>query len=93
MPLLNSRGDVIMGGGGVPGSLNGQYYPFTTYGRGCFKDDNTIIAASVDQGAALVEWISWNKDYALIHPARYANGVAGNGGKWIGIGRKTCCLR
>jgi hypothetical protein len=90
MPRMNSRTDAICAAGGVPGSVNGAYYPRTSYGRGAFKDDDTIILALGADGGALYEW-RWREDpagaaMAMVEPRRAANFFAGGGGRWAAVG-------
>lgn len=84
---LNSRGDVLMGAGGVQGSYNRTPFPFGTYGGGAFQDDDTVIVALREAGAALARWHpSSPQPPVIIPPPRGANGVAGGGGTWIALG-------
>jgi hypothetical protein len=84
---INSRAEVIMGAGGVPGSIEGSYYPFATYGGGAFCTDNDIIVA-LSPSAAIA---SWNRrDPPVQIPSQFpgaeyntANAISGGGGRWI----------
>ncbi len=88
MPLMNQRGDVIMGGGGTQGSLNQVPYPFATYGRGVFQDDDTILVSLVSAGAAIARWHKGEAFASVIQPQRSANFGAGGGGKWLMLGEQ-----
>jgi len=90
MPRQSQRTDVIMGAGGVPGSLNGVLYPFSTYGRGAFIDDYTVVVARAPD-ALVCRWPIHSLQCTPIefppdtNGSRYrlANFAAGGGGQYI----------
>lgn len=82
MPRFNSRADILMGGGGEQGSLNGTYYPFRSYGGGAFVDDDTILVAADAEDGDLVLWRPGSLPVPL-EPRIVANAEAGGGGQWI----------
>jgi len=88
MPRENTRADVIMGGGGMPGSLNQRPYPFAAYGRGAFRDDGTILVALVSAGGAVHAWRPLEDPdgtkLALVD-ARGFNAIAGGGGRFAAL--------
>lgn len=86
MARLNRRRDVLMGTGGLPGSVNGRPFPFPSYGGGCWVDDDTVLVALAPSGV-LARW-RWREPGAqpvVIQPARGSTGFAGGGGRWIAI--------
>lgn len=84
---LNAIGDVLMGAGGVPGSLNGTFFPFVSYGRGAWQNDRTVIVALRDAGAALARWHpSSPQRPVILQPPRGANDVTGGGDRWMALG-------
>lgn len=86
MPIQNSVGDVICGGGGAQGSVNGKLYPFASEGRGCFIDDDTILV-QLAAGHVLARWRWRESDVpVVVDPPRGANAMAGGGGKWLADG-------
>ncbi len=86
MPLQNGRGDVICGGGGSQGSVNGTLYPFASEGRGCFIDDDTILV-QLAAGHVLARWRFRETDTpVVIEPRRGANAMFGGAGKWLADG-------
>jgi hypothetical protein len=88
MPTLNSRGDVIAGGGGLPGSLNAKPYPFVSSGAGCWWDDETINFSYVPAGYRLYAWQpAKDPNGTAITPlaARGFNGIWGGGGVYAAL--------
>jgi hypothetical protein len=88
MPKLNSRGDAICGVAGIQGSLNQRPYPFATYGRGCWYDDDTILVAFADAGGAVYGWRPFadpNGTALWVIDPRAFNFIAGGGGKWVAL--------
>jgi len=86
MPRLNSLGDVICGVGGIQGSLNQQPYPFSTYGRGCWMDDETILVSLSSANGALYGWNPFSDptgEHCWLVDSRPFNVVAGGGGKYL----------
>jgi hypothetical protein len=86
VPKLNSLGDVICGVGGVQGSLNQRPYPFSTYGRGCWLDDETILVSLVSANGALYGWQPFSDppgSHTWLVDSRPFNVVAGGGGKYL----------
>ena len=85
MPKLNARGDVICGTAGLPGSVNRRPYPFATYGRGCWRDDDTILVALISAGGALHGWQPFADPNGIaVWPVdpRGFNAIAGGGGNY-----------
>jgi len=88
MPKQNTRGDVLMGGGGMPGSLNQRPYPFASYGRGAFRDDTTILVALVAAGGAVHAWLPLEDPDGTnleLVDARGFNWIAGGGGRFAAL--------
>src|SRR3954462_5904216 len=86
MPKLNSLGDVICGVGGVQGSLNQHPYPFATYGRGCWLDDETILVSLCSANGALYGWHPFSDpsgEHCWQVDPRPFNAVSGGGGKYL----------
>ena len=73
-----------MGAGGVPGSLNGQYYPFSTYGRGAFVTPTALVVAQAPS-ALLGRWDIGAPTATTLSPPHTANAIAGGGGQWIAL--------
>ncbi len=95
MPKQNARGDVIMGAGGEQGSLNQRPYPFATWGRGAWRDDDTILVALVHPPAvhgvpagAVYSWRPFadpaGQALELVDGRPY-NQIAGGGGRWVAL--------
>jgi hypothetical protein len=84
MPLLNHRGDVIAGAGGVQGSLNGQWYPFQTFGGGAWLTDADVLVSVPDPivEALLGVWTPSGAPVPVLQ-ARGANDFAAGGGAFV----------
>jgi hypothetical protein len=84
MPLLNHRGDVIAGAGGVQGSLNGQPYPFQTFGGGAWLTDAEILVSVPDPSVEALLG-TWNPSGppSPVLMARGANDFAAGGGAFV----------
>ena len=85
MPKMNERADVIMGAGGVQGSLNGKPYPFATYGCGAFRNATTLVV-SQSPSALLATWAIGTATVAPVDPPASANQIAGGGDQWVALG-------
>jgi hypothetical protein len=88
MPKLNAWGDVICGTAGMPGSRNGVYYPFASYGRGAWLDGGSIIFVSKVDNQIYV-WRVYadklGKELELVD-RRATNFIAAGGGVYAAIG-------
>ena len=78
MPIMNGRGHVLCGGGGLQASLDGNYLPFPTYGGGCWLDD-VIALEQLRAGPVLATWSGGDP----VPLERAANDFAGGGGAFI----------
>jgi PKD repeat protein len=88
VPRMNARADVLMGGGGMPGSVNQRPYPFGSYGRGAFRDNDTILVALASAGGSVYAWRPLEDPDGLrleLVDARVFNGIAGGGGRFAAI--------
>ena len=86
MPLLNSRGDVLAGTAGMPGSLNGVPFPFAAFGGGCWLDDETVLVSIPVPGpleAILATWRPGDTEPAPLPERRGANDFSAGGGRFI----------
>jgi hypothetical protein len=88
MPIMDGRGYVVCGGGGLQGSLwtpGGDPpvpFPFATYGGGCWLDDvGTAIEQLRDPAPGTLAFCRANAGPALL--ARGANDWAGGGGAFV----------
>jgi hypothetical protein len=83
MPLLNSRGDVLSGGGGSQGYLNGHPLPFGTSGGGAWLTDDVVLVA-VPTGPQTNELVTWTPGQTTNTPlGQGANGFAAGGGRFV----------
>lgn len=88
MPRMNARADVLMGGGGMPGSINQRPYPFASFGRGAFRDDGTILVALVAAGGAVHAWRPLEDPDGInltLVDGRGFNAIAGGGGRFAAL--------
>lgn len=82
MPVLNTRGDVVAGGGGQQGSLNGKPYPFATFGGGMWLDDDRILL-QLQNPPSLALWVPASGNLTVLSPPRGANDIAAGGGRYV----------
>src|SRR5262245_6441472 len=82
MPLLNGRGDVLSGGGGTQGYLNGQPIPFPTSGGGAWLTD-ALVLVQVQPANVLATWVPGESTYAVLPQNLGANGFAAGGGRYL----------
>jgi hypothetical protein len=55
MPMISRVGRVLAGQGGVQGSMDGAYFPFPSWGGGCWLSPTSALVATRDD--ALAEWV------------------------------------
>jgi hypothetical protein len=90
MPIMDGRGHVLCGGGGLQGSLDGTPLPFATYGGGCWADDDGTALEQLREGATdpvsgkpVPRLAVWNEGATPSALSRAANDFAGGGGAFI----------
>ena len=82
MPIMDGRGHVLCGGGGLQGSLDGTPLPFATYGGGCWYDDRgTALEQLREPAPGTLAFCREAAAPALL--PRGANDFAGGGGAFI----------
>jgi len=85
---MNPFADVIMGGGGMPGSINQRPYPFAAFGRGAFRDPETVLVALAAAGGAVHAWRPLedpNGERLELIDGRGFNAIAGGGGRFAAL--------
>jgi hypothetical protein len=82
MPLMDGRGHVLCGGGGLQGSLDGTPLPFATYGGGCWYDDRGTALEQLREPAPGT-LAFWREAAAPALLPRGANDFAGGGGAFV----------
>lgn len=85
---MNERADVLMGGGGMPGSINQRPYPFGAWGRGAFLDNQTILVALAAAGGAVYAWRPLEDpagERLELVDGRGFNAIAGGGGRFAAL--------
>ena len=83
MPIMDGRGRVLAGAGGVPGSLDGTPIPFRTFGGGAWLDDVGTALESLPEPAPATLNIWDTLTGELQQLPRGANDFAAGGGAYI----------
>jgi hypothetical protein len=82
MPIMDGRGHVLCGGGGLQGSLDGVPLPYATYGGGCWYDDRgTALEQLREPAPGTLAFCREAAAPALL--PRGANDFAGGGGAFV----------